>query len=418
MCAATAAITTAGPQPAWPAGPMPMCCPISAGRRAGRAAPTHYRGGDGPLTTQPLAFADPLVEAYAAAGAAAGHPSTDDYNGAQQEGFGRWQMTIRNGRRCSAAGRLSAAGAGAAQSDGRDRRAGDADRARRATAPSASNICSGGEAVVARAEREVILAGGVINSPQLLMLSGIGDPEELAAHGIAPAVPLRGVGKNLQDHISAGHHLRSASEPRAVPRAACGSTGSRVELAKAYLLRHRHRQRACRAASWRFSKRPHAGDAARRAAVVQRRRRSTAEPYLPPFRQAYADGFACRVVVLRPESRGAVELASADPRAPPRIRQNFLATERGLARSCATACAWCARSARQAPLDAVRRRARSRRARRQSDAEIDAHIRATGDHGASPARHLPHGRATTTGGGRRASCACAASRGCAWSMPR
>ena len=62
-----------------------------------------YRGGDGPLTTQMTRFADPLVEAFAAAGKAAGYKSTPDYNGAQQEGFGAWQMTVRNGRRCSAA---------------------------------------------------------------------------------------------------------------------------------------------------------------------------------------------------------------------------------------------------------------------------------------------------------------------------
>src|SRR5215216_2892655 len=64
---------------------------------------SEYRGGGGPLTTVRSRYADPLVEAYAAAGIAAGHPATDDYNGAEQEGFGRWQATIRDGRRCSAA---------------------------------------------------------------------------------------------------------------------------------------------------------------------------------------------------------------------------------------------------------------------------------------------------------------------------
>ncbi len=62
-----------------------------------------YRGGDGPLTTQLTRFADPLVEAYAEAGALAGYSWTGDYNGRNQEGFSRWQSTIRNGRRCSAA---------------------------------------------------------------------------------------------------------------------------------------------------------------------------------------------------------------------------------------------------------------------------------------------------------------------------
>jgi choline dehydrogenase/4-pyridoxate dehydrogenase len=62
-----------------------------------------YRGADGPLTTRWSRYPDPLSDAFVAAGVAAGFPATDDYNGAQQEGFGRWQSTIREGRRCSAA---------------------------------------------------------------------------------------------------------------------------------------------------------------------------------------------------------------------------------------------------------------------------------------------------------------------------
>ena len=68
-----------------------------------QGGPTFYRGGDGPLSTQRTRFSDPLVDAFAAAGREAGHPATADYNGAQQEGFGAWQMTMRDGRRCSAA---------------------------------------------------------------------------------------------------------------------------------------------------------------------------------------------------------------------------------------------------------------------------------------------------------------------------
>ncbi len=64
---------------------------------------SEFRGGDGPLSTRFSRFSDPLVDAFAAAGAAAGHPWTDDYNGARQDGFCRWQMTIRDGRRWSAA---------------------------------------------------------------------------------------------------------------------------------------------------------------------------------------------------------------------------------------------------------------------------------------------------------------------------
>ena len=164
-----------------------------------------YRGGDGPLTTQHTRFADPLVEAYAAAGAAAGHPWTDDYNGREQHGFGRWQMTIRDGRRCSAArAYLKPAMSrknlrvevGALVS--RVVLAGN-----RAVGVEFFSRGGAGETVCVHAAREVILAGGVINSPQLLMLSGIGDPAQLRAHGIDVKVPLAGVGQNLQDHLSA-----------------------------------------------------------------------------------------------------------------------------------------------------------------------------------------------------------------------
>jgi choline dehydrogenase/4-pyridoxate dehydrogenase len=160
-----------------------------------------YRGGDGPLTTQLTRFQDPLVDAYAAAGETAGYPSTEDYNGAQQEGFGRWQMTIRNGRRCSAAvaylrpamrrrGLTIETAALATRIVLEGRRAAGVE------------YVKNGQRLHVRAEREVILSGGVINSPQLLMLSGIGDPEELKRHGIATTVALKGVGQNLQDHLS------------------------------------------------------------------------------------------------------------------------------------------------------------------------------------------------------------------------
>ena len=135
-------------------------------------------------------------------GGAAGYKATPDYNGAQQEGFGVWQMTVKDGRRCSAAD------AYLRPALERQNLTVEIDAlatkiifdGRRAVGV---EYVQHGETVTAHAEREVILCGGVINSPQLLMLSGIGDPDELAAHGIAVKVALPGVGKNLQDHISA-----------------------------------------------------------------------------------------------------------------------------------------------------------------------------------------------------------------------
>jgi len=168
-----------------------------------------------------------------------------------------------------------------------------------------------------------VLCGGVINSPQLLMLSGIGDPEELRAHGIEVKAALRGVGKNLQDHISASVAYRR-KEPGAFHRA------MRIDrilpaLANAYL-RGEGIATGLPAGHMAFLKsRPDA--VLPDVQLIFNAAPMTASPYLPPFRHPYADGYACRAVVLRPESRGSVELASADPTTPPRIRQNFLATD-------------------------------------------------------------------------------------------
>src|SRR5207302_4398044 len=141
-----------------------------------------YRGGDGPLTVGTASYRDPLIEACLEAGRALQLPATADYNGAQQEGLGRLQQTIRQGRRCSAAeaylrpalrrpNLAVETGALATRIILENRRAVGVAYARDGAVESA------------RAEREVILSGGVINSPQLLMLSGIGDPECLSANG-------------------------------------------------------------------------------------------------------------------------------------------------------------------------------------------------------------------------------------------
>src|SRR4029077_20049088 len=143
-----------------------------------------YRGGDGPLTTQMTRFSDPLVDAFAAAGLAAGYKTTPDYNGAQQEVFGVCQMTVRDGRRCSAADAylrpaLARNNLNVEVDALVTRLIFDGMRA------AADKYLQHGTTVTEHAEREVILCGGVINSPQLLLLSGIGDADELRGHDIA-----------------------------------------------------------------------------------------------------------------------------------------------------------------------------------------------------------------------------------------
>jgi 4-pyridoxate dehydrogenase len=287
-----------------------------------KRGPSYYRGGDGPLATQFSRFADPLVDAFRAAGREAGHPATPDYNGAQQEGFGAWQMTVRNGRRCSAAvaylrpalrrrNLTVVVDALATRIVIENNRAVGVEYVR------------GGKAQVERADREVIVCGGVINSPQLLMLSGIGDPEELRAHGITVRAALRGVGKNLQDHISASVAC-ARKEPGVFHRAMRLDRITRA-LANAYLRgKGIATELPCGAMAF-LKSRPDA--ALPDVQLIFNAAPMTAAPHLRPFRRPYPDGFACRVAVLRPESRGRLALASADPAAAPRIFQNFLATD-------------------------------------------------------------------------------------------
>ena len=190
-----------------------------------------YRGGDGPLTTQFCRYQDPLLGAYIEAGQTAGHGWTDDYNGEKQDGFARLQMTIRNGRRCSAAT------AYLRPALKRSNLSVEVDalatkivfEGNRAVGVA---YAKGGSTIVARAEREVILCGGVINSPQLLMLSGIGAPDELKQHGIDAKVALPGVGKNLQDHASVILMYRRAERSPFLEMMRADRIG--LELPKAY----------------------------------------------------------------------------------------------------------------------------------------------------------------------------------------
>ena len=284
---------------------------------------SYFRGGDGPLSVRTTRFTDPLVDAFAASASSAGFPSTPDYNGARQEGVGRWQMTVRNGQRCSAAvGYLRPA------LSRRNLTVTVEALATRivieGTRAVGIEYVRNGSMAIARAEREVILAGGVINSPQLLMLSGIGDPAELRTHGIGIRAAVPGVGQNLRDHISVGPSwTRSDRGPfhRAM----------RLDRILGALAKARYRGDGIAAdlpgGIMAFLKSRNATDLPD-VQLLFNAAPMTAYPYLAPFRRAYPDGFACRAVVLRPESHGDVRLTSSDPTAAPRIRQNFLSTDR------------------------------------------------------------------------------------------
>ena len=162
-------------------------------------AASGWRGDDGPLHVTRGPRDNPLHAAFVEAGRQAGYGSTDDYNGVQQEGFGPMEQTVWHGRRWSAANAylhpalrrpncdlVRAFARRVVIEDGR---------------ATGVEISRGDRVEVVRARREVILAASSINSPKLLMLSGIGPGAHLAEHGIAVVADRPGVGGNLQDHL-------------------------------------------------------------------------------------------------------------------------------------------------------------------------------------------------------------------------
>jgi len=159
-----------------------------------------YRGGEGPLHVTDGPCKNPLYDAFIQAGIQAGYPHTNDMNGYQQEGFGHMQMTTHKGKRASTANAYLRPVLNRPNLDVRvktftNRIIFESGRA------VGVEIAKGNQSEIIRAEREVILSGGSINSPQLLMLSGIGDGDQLKSHGIDVVQDLKGVGENLQDHL-------------------------------------------------------------------------------------------------------------------------------------------------------------------------------------------------------------------------
>jgi len=286
-----------------------------------------FHGADGPLTVTDGGLNHALFSAFVAAGAEAGYPLNDDFNGVDQEGFGCFQFTIRNGRRRSAAGAflrpvlsrpnltvLTGALTRRVIFEG-TRATGVAYRRK-------------DRDVLARAAREIVLSGGAINSPQLLMLSGVGDADDLGRHGIDVVADLPEVGRNLQDHLSIRNlHVSNVQTVTDVL--------TRFERGVFAVLR------AALFRSGPAAAFPLAGGAFIRTApdleipdvqfhfssgnLLSLQRRPFAKPSTDHTRP---DAFMCHACQLRPESRGEITLRSADPEAPPVIQPNYLSEER------------------------------------------------------------------------------------------
>ena len=331
---------------------------------------SEFRGGDGPLSTRTGAYEDPLVDACIQAGVAAGHPIAEDYNGREQHGFARMQFTIRGGKRCSAAvaylrPALSRPNLTVVTHALSERIVFDGTRA--------TGVVYGvkGEQHQAQAGREVLVCAGVINSPQLLMLSGLGAADELRALGISLRAELPGVGKNFQDHVMAPLAFRRR-EPGPLHKALRADRIA-LSLAGAYLggKGFATEMPGPIVAFLKTSEALAQPD----IQVLSNFGPLTAAPYLPPFKAPFQDGFSLLVVLLRPQSRGRLVLASADPAAAPKIHQNFLAEAadwEGLRKGMRMVRG----IARESALAPFVEREIAPAGGKDSDADLDAHIRA------------------------------------------
>ena len=274
-----------------------------------------YRGGDGPLSTSYGTLKNPLYGVFVEAARQAGYAATSDVNGYRQEGFGRMDMTVKGGVRASAANAylkpamrranlkvVTGALATGITFDGR-RATGVAYR-------------RGGEARLANARRAVILAGGPINSPQLLKLSGVGPAEELQHHGIPVVHHLPGVGENLQDHLEFYFQV-ACTQPITL-------YSSMNPLAKALIGLRWLAFKDGLGATNHFET---CGFIRSRAGI----RYPDIQYHFLPLAVTYdgqglasEHGFQAHVGPMRSKSRGHVRLRSADPAEKPSIRFNYL----------------------------------------------------------------------------------------------
>jgi len=276
--------------------------------------PSEFHGTGGPLKVQDLRYHNPLSDVFITAAEQAGFGLTHDFNGPHQRGFGFYQVTQNEGRRCSTSvGYLKPA------------------RARenltvQTHAMAESVLFEGHTAVGVRARvagkarefrgGEVILCGGAINSPQLLMLSGIGPADELHAQSIDVLLDQPGVGDNLQDHLDVCTLVR-CQEKITYDQISEVLTGLR------YLLTRNGPGSSNIAEAGGFIVSRHAEDD----------RPDIQMHFVPALlddhgrNQMEGHGMTIHACALRPTSRGRLSLASADPSAAPKIHANYLSTD-------------------------------------------------------------------------------------------
>ena len=293
--------------------------------------PDRFHGADGPVRVADPTAEHPLCDAFIAACGHHGITRNADFNGAQQEGAGYFQTNSHHGRRCSSA---------TAFLTPIKRRANlqvitDALAERLIVEQGrvvGVRYRTEAGAVTARARGEVILAAGAFASPQLLMLSGIGDTEALRAAGVEPIHALRGVGRHLEDHYNVRLSYRATR--RGTLNDALASLPARIVTGLRY---------AVSRSGWLALGAGYAG-------AFFRSDERLASPDMQVHLMLFSTsgsltelhpfpGFTVTIYQLRPDSRGDVSLQGPDPRMPPRVRFNYLSVDtdrsalvRGMAR--------------------------------------------------------------------------------------
>lgn len=279
--------------------------------RSGRSLDASFHGVGGPLHVAEQRSPNRLTQAFIEAGKAMGLAYNDDCNGAQQEGIGLVQVNQKNGQRCSSAT--------AFLTPVRKRpnltvlTHAHVTRVRFAGQRAVGvEYLHQGQTVQAAAQCEVLLAGGAVNSPQLLLLSGIGAADALRALGIPVVMDLPGVGQNLQDHATTGATY-ACTQP--ITLASAEKMGHVLH----YLL---------------FKKGPLTSNVGEGVAFIHTQSGLPAPDieliFAPVYFMAHGTanppghGFTIAVVLLRPASRGTITLVSADPFAAPKIQPNYL----------------------------------------------------------------------------------------------
>ena len=284
----------------------------------GHGGDAEWRGKDGPLHVSRGPRENPLFKAFVEAGKQAGYEATDDYNGEKQEGFGPMEQTVYGGRRWSAAnaylrpaqktGNVEVVRALAQRVVIEDGRAVGVE------------VLRGGKTEVLRASGEVILAASSINSPKLLLLSGIGPAADLAEHGIDVVADRAGVGQNLQDHLELYIQM-AASQP--------------ITLFKHWNIF----SKAMIGAQWLFMKTGLGASNQFESAAFIRSKPGIKYPdiqyHFLPIAVRYdgkaaaeGHGFQAHVGPMRSTSRGAVSLRSGDPADAPKIVFNYMSQDR------------------------------------------------------------------------------------------